>query len=94
MKAVVRLTDVCTGHGCFPSRENASASTHAFIEGLGVHRVGDAWNTHCCPPVCHDSVQGTGSDFVFFEGKAVARISDNIACGGTNATGSDFVFCE
>lgn len=91
MPGAVRLNDLCTGHDCFPSRSNDSASTNVFINGRGAHRVGDHWEVHCCGPVCHDSVQATGSSTVFVNGKALARIGDSIACGSTNATGSSNV---
>lgn len=90
--AVVRLGDTCTGHDCYPSRANVSASENVFINGLGAHRVGDGWDTHCCGASCHDSNQASGSSTVFVNGKALARIGDSIACGSSNATGSDNVF--
>ena len=92
MPGAVRLHDTCTGHGCFPSRENISASTNVFINGRGAHRVGDAWASHCCPGSgCHGGTQATGSPNVFVNGKALARIGDSIDCGSSNATGSSDV---
>lgn len=92
--AVVRLGDICTGHGCWPQRANSSASGNVFVNGLGVHRVGDSWLPHTCPsiPETHSSIQATGSGSVFVNGKAVARVGDSIACGSSNATGSGNVF--
>jgi len=90
--SVVRLGDMCSGHGCFPSRANVSASEDVFVNGIGAHRVGDSWAVHCCGVPCHDSSQASGSSTVFVNGKALARIGDSIACGSTNATGSDNVF--
>lgn len=87
----VRLADICTGHGCWPSRANDMASTNVIINGRGAHRVGDHWPTHCCGPACHDSSQVTGSGTVFVNGKALARIGDSIGCGSSNATGSNNV---
>lgn len=89
MPATVRLGDQCTGHGCFPPRVNDSASSDVFVNGIGVHRVGDHWVTHCCPGSgCHDSTQASGSGTVFANGLPVARIGDSIACGSSNQTGS------
>lgn len=48
MPPVTRLADVCTGHGCFPSRANCQASGDVFVNGRGAHRVGDAYPSHCC----------------------------------------------
>lgn len=92
--AVVRLGDICTGHGCWPPRPNSEASGDVFANDLGVHRVGDGWEPHTCPsiPETHGSVQASGSSTVFVNGKAVARIGDSVACGSSNATGSPDVF--
>lgn len=92
MPSVVRLGDVCTGHGCFPSRPNVEASDNVFVNQLGAHRVGDAWDSHCCGPSCHSSTQSSGSSTVFVNGKPLARVGDTIACGSTNQQGSDNVF--
>jgi len=92
MPAVARLGDTCTGHGCFPPRANDEASTDVFINGLGAHRVGDHWQTHCCGPSCHDSTLAAGSATVFVNGKPLGRIGDAIACGSAVASGSGNVF--
>ena len=96
MPGIVRLADTSTGHGCFPARPNDTASTNVFINGRGVHRVGDHWIEHCCgvPLACHEGVQATGSPNVFVNGRAVARIRDTISCGDFNATGSSNVFAN
>lgn len=92
MPAVVRLGDQCTGHGCFPPRVNDSASGNVFINGIGAHRVGDHWVTHCCGIPCHDSAMASGSGTVFVNGKALARVGDSVACGSAAAQGSSNVF--
>ena len=88
MPGVVRLGDFCTGHGCFPSRPNVSASTDSFANDLGIHRVGDAWAVHCCGIPCHGGSQSTGSPDVFVNNLPVARIGDSVSCGSSNSTGS------
>lgn len=92
MPSVTRLGDKCTGHGCFPPRANDEASGDVFVNGIGVHRVGDHWVTHCCGPSCHDSTAASGSGTVFANGKAVMRIGDSVACGSAVAQGSGNVF--
>lgn len=93
MPAAHRHTDICTGHGCWPSRSNATASGDVYVNNLGSHRVGDGWNVHCCPTVgCHGSSQASGSPNVFANNRAHARIGDSVACGSSNATGSPNVF--
>ena len=96
MPAAHRHHDLCTGHGCWPSRPNAEASPDVFVNSRGWHRVGDAWEPHCCPsiPECHASVAGTGSPKVFVNSRAACRIGDLVACGSTMATGSANVFDE
>ena len=47
MPGIARKADVCSGHGCFPSRENTSWSPDTFVNGRNVHRQGDSWAVHC-----------------------------------------------
>tara|TARA_Y100000590_G_scaffold92893_1_gene105130 strand:+ start:2053 stop:2337 length:285 start_codon:yes stop_codon:yes gene_type:complete len=91
MPAVTRLGDVCTGHGCFPSRPNVSASPNVFVNGIPVHRVGDSWDVHCCG-VCHSGVLASGSSTVFANVKQVGRIGDAVDCGSSVASGSGNVY--
>ena len=90
MPIVSVLTDVCTGHECFPPRTNCSACSRTYAENKLIFRQGDAWNVHCCthpdiPHGCHDSVQAGHSSTVVVEGKLCARIGDAVACGGVIA---------
>lgn len=91
MPAAVRLGDECTGHGCFGPRVNDEASTDVFHNGLGAHRQGDHWVSHCCV-VCHDSVMAEGSSTVFINGRPAARIGDLLECGSAAAVGSPNIF--
>lgn len=92
MKAVCRLGDICTGHGCWPSRANNSASPSVHADNLPVHRQGDSWEVHCCLAVCHDSTLLSGSGSVYVENRQLGRVTDPIACGSTVQTGSTTVF--
>jgi len=92
MPAVTRLGDICTGHGCYPPRVNDEASLDVFVNGIGVHREGDHWVTHCCGPACHDSVLAKGSSTVYVNGIPASRIGDLVACGSLSAQGSPNVF--
>lgn len=95
MPGAARLSDVCTGHACWPSRPNDQASSDVFVNGRGIHRVGDHWLQHTCPstpPETHDSILGKGSSTVFANGKAVGRIGDSIICGSLIQSGSSDVF--
>lgn len=94
MPGIVRLGDICSGHGCYPTRKNEQASSNVFINGKGVHRVGDTWEVHCCDGSCHKGALAVGSPNVFINGKAVGRIGDRIDCGSTCISGSSTVFCN
>jgi uncharacterized Zn-binding protein involved in type VI secretion len=98
MPAVSRLGDRCTGHDCFPPRESVSASTDVFVNGIGAHRQGDSWATHCCRKSlfggrsCHNSNLASGSSTVYVNGRQLSRIGDPVACGSIVAQGSSDVF--
>lgn len=89
---VTRKTDVCTGHGCFPSRPSVQGSPNVFVNGLKAHRQGDAWTTHCCMGSCHSSILALGSSTVFVNRRQLGRVGDPVACGSLVATGSPNVF--
>lgn len=96
MPGVVRLGDICSGHSCYPPRENTSASKNVFVNGKGVHRVGDSWKKHKCPRKRGKGHTGTlrsGSSTVFINGRGVARKGDPISCGSKCDTCSEDVFC-
>lgn len=93
MPGVTLLSDVCTGHDCFSTRVNDTASADVFVEGRGIHRQTDHWSTHCCPNHgCHDSILAIGSTSVFVNGLGCGRIGDMIECGSMVSTGSATVF--
>ena len=93
MPAIVRDGDICSGHGCWPPRPNATCSHKFYVEGKGAVRVADMWQVHCCES-CHPGNQASGSHKMFIQGKAAARIGDTIDCGSSNMTGSSKMFVE
>lgn len=90
MPAVARLTDTCSGHGCWPPRPNVAASGNVRVNGRGAHRIGDAWGPHTCPdiPETHASTLASGSGTVKVNGRPLGRVGDAIACGSVVASGS------
>lgn len=86
-----RLGDLSKGH-CFPPRPNIGASSNVFINGLGSHRVGDPWPTHCCGDACHSSVSVAGSTTVYVNGRQQMRLCDALSCGELASVGSPNVF--
>lgn len=93
MAAITRIGDSCTGHGDFPPRNSTSGSTSVFINGIGAHRHGDGWASHCnTDPVCHGGALSGGSSSVFVNGQRIGRVGDAVNCGSSVATGSPNVF--
>ena len=94
MPAVSRLGDVCSGHGCHPPRPSTEGSSDVFVNGIGVHRLGDAWASHTCGDNTHAGNLASGSSTVFANGLQVGRIADPIngVCGSVVAQGSEDVF--
>jgi uncharacterized Zn-binding protein involved in type VI secretion len=93
MAAAARLGDSCSGHGCWPPRTGVSASNNVIINGRPAHKVGDAWNIHCCPKKgCHPGVVSAGSKGVYINGAPAARIGDSINCGSIIVAGSSNTF--
>ena len=79
---VHRLGDVCTGHDCFPPRASTEGSPDVRINGIPAHRLGDAWDSHCCPDKgCHTSKLALGSTSVKVNGLSLGRAGDLIECG-------------
>ena len=91
MPAVTRVTDICSGHGCFAPRPAITGSGNVFVNGLAVVRKDDEWDTHCCV-TCHNGISATVSTKVFVNGRGVTRIGDEISCGSVSAQGSHNVF--
>ena len=97
MPSATRLGDICTGHECWPPRQNVEGSPNVYVNGRAWHRQGDGWDVHCCthpdcPHGCHSSVLASGSSSVYINGKQAGRIGDPVACGSSVATGSGNVF--
>ena len=92
MTSCARIGDGCSGHSCFGPRANDAGSGNVFVNGIGSHRQGDHWVTHCCGPACHDSALASGSATVFVNGQQMGRIGDPVGCGSVIAGGSANVF--
>jgi uncharacterized Zn-binding protein involved in type VI secretion len=93
MPAVTRQGDSCTGHDACPPRSSTGGSPDVLVNGIPAHRQGDSWGAHGCPVhPSHGSVLASGSSTVFANGKAIGRIGDPVACGGSAASGSPNVF--
>lgn len=92
--AITRLTDKCSGHGCWPPRPNDEASDNVICNELGVHREGDHWPSHCCGPNCHDSHLAKGHKNIIVNGKGISFTGAPVACGSVAMEGSINTFCS
>ena len=89
MPKASRLTDIGSGHACFPPSNVIAGSGNVIINGLQAARLSDPLMPHgCgkCPP--HPRSISAGSGSVFINGLPAARIGDAIGCGGSMSTGS------
>jgi len=93
MPAVARLGDACTGHGCYPPRQNVEGSSNVFVNGIACHAEGDAWIPHGCG-VCtpHGGSAGTTGKKVYVNGDEISTVGTPVDCGSTIAEGSSNVF--
>ena len=103
MPAVTRdgdsTTGICNlGLPCCPhgrSGTNSETSPDVFVNGIGVHRMGDTGPTNCPHSGTFRSVGHSST--VFVNGRGVTRIGDStvcIVCGmnGNHTSGSPNVF--
>ena len=99
MPAATRLGDSTTGtcnmgFDCCPhgrSGTNGQVSGNVFINGMGVHRLGDTGPTNCPHGGTFSSTAASGT--VFANGMGITRIGDAtncMSCGqaGTHTAGS------
>lgn len=91
--AAARLGDWCSGHGCFPPRQNNEGSPNVFVNSRGWHRKGDNWQRHSCGDNRHGGNLAEGSSTVFINGMPAGRLGDPISCGSAVITGSGNVVC-
>lgn len=82
-----RITDICSGHGCFPPRPITSCSGDFIIDNLGAARETDSLASHCCDGSCHSGSISSGSSTYYVNGLQQARITDPVDCGSTIAQG-------
>jgi uncharacterized Zn-binding protein involved in type VI secretion len=89
-RAIVRLGNLCSGHGFYPPRANNQGSPNTFIKGFAIHRETDSWLQHCktvVPFDCHVSIMGTCTPGFLINGLAVAKVGDPVVCGSFCAEG-------
>lgn len=82
-----RLTDLCTGHGCWPPRPTCSGSPDTVTNNLLQTRVTDCYVPHCCPP-CHPGVLVACSPTVITNNLQTCRQGDVVDCGSNADTHS------
>ncbi len=89
MPPQARKPDVCSGHGCYPSRPPATWSKDVKVNGLNAIRQTDAYAAHGCA-VCvpHGGMVAKGSTTVYINDRQAARLGDPIDCGSVIQVGS------
>lgn len=97
MPAVALESKQSTGHGCFPPTAAIGPyTTTSYFNGLKIQlKDTTKYAPHSCGLVTHQDMERlvtTASSTFYFEGKQVARISDDIACGDCIAEGSENAF--
>lgn len=92
-KPAARLGDIGSAHGCFPPTPTMAGSADVFINGRPAIRVGDPLVPHGCSDCsAHPRSIAAGAGTVSVNGRAIARVTDAVDCGGQVQTGSSSVF--
>lgn len=95
MPAACRKSDTASGHGCFPDSAAIGGSSNVGINGIAALRQSDAVAPHGCGKCTpHGRAVSGGSPTVFVNGRPLARLGDEIDCGGSMAAGSGDVFAD
>jgi uncharacterized Zn-binding protein involved in type VI secretion len=93
MPAITRVgVDNSAGHGFPPRPPDSAGQSTVFINSILGTVVGAHYPVHTQGSSSHDGNASSGSSTVFFEGKPVHRIGDDIDCGDVSAAGSRNVF--
>jgi len=88
MPPASRITDIDTGHACFPPTPVITGSPNVITCSMPQARLSDSLVPHGCPPAPpHPKIIAGGSSTVITNSLPSARIGDSIACGGVLVTG-------
>ena len=82
MPGHVRLTDICSGHPCFPARANSVSSPDTNVNNIPATRFSDTRPVHCCGPTCHAGTN-IGTHNVFVNNLMSQTCGDPVDCGST-----------
>jgi len=90
-----RITEICSGHKCYPPTVSVSGSSNVFSDDLPVHRVSDMYVPHCCK-TCHPVITSKASPSVYANDLACSHIGSSTSCSSKNImmTGSSTVWVE
>jgi uncharacterized Zn-binding protein involved in type VI secretion len=91
--AAHRISDLCSGHSCFPPRPSTSGSNDVFVNSLAWHRNADTYAIHTCGDHSHRAVAIGGSNTVYVNSRKVTRVADPTSCGSVAGRGSPNVYC-
>ena len=92
---VGRITDICSGHKCWPPTIAIQGSSNVFANDLPVHRIYDNYVPHCCKK-CHPVVTAKASPTVYANDRNASHIGSYTFCDKKNimVTGSFNVWIE
>ncbi len=88
--SVVRVGDLSTGHGTHSPRRALEGNLKLFIGGLAVVCEGDLWEEHATDPD-GPAYAVSSHPKLYVDGKPVIVVGDQLTCGDTVATGSEFM---
>jgi len=87
MPSITRITDIGSGHSCYPPTQAIEGSSNVIACGKGVFRKGDSLEPHSCSGFGHPRHAQGSSSTVFVNSKGVVRVGDVVDCGGEMITG-------
>ncbi len=95
MPGIHRVTDIESGHECWPPRPALTGTTTVFVNKLPATLSGvTVYPVHSCGPLAHSGILAEGSSTVFMNGSPVGRLGDKISCGGVALLCSTDVFAN
>lgn len=82
-----RITDLCSGHKCYPPSIAIEGSSNTLVNDLPIHRLGDAYMPHCCKskhPNCHIPRTIFGSPSVYVNDLPSSHVGSLTDCSKAN----------
>lgn len=78
-----RVTDLNSGHECFPPTIAIEGSSNTMCNDLPIHRVSDSYMPHCCHG-CHVPHTAVASPSVYVNDLQASHIGSRTDCSPSN----------